>query len=191
MSAADRLAFCRLTGESVLAMRACGKPVIAAVNGLAAGGGAALALGADIRIATPAAKMGFLFPRVGLSGADMGVTWLLPRIIGLGRATELLMTGRFITAETAEAWGLYNQVVPEQDLMSSAQEMLRGLIAGPRFALSMTKRMLDQEASLTLASAMEAEAQAQQICMTTPDFAEAHNAFMAGRPPKFDDDACP
>lgn len=181
----ETLAFTRLTCEVVLALRALRKPVIAAIDGVAVGGGAALALAADLRMATPGARIGFIFPRVGLSGADMGVAWLLPRIVGLGRATELLFTGEIIDAATAERWGLVNRVVPASALIDEARALAVRLAQGPTFALGITKEMLDREAVMDLPAALDAEAQAQQICMRTRDFQEAYEAFVARRPPRF------
>ncbi len=179
------LAFARLTSDTVLALRQLGKPIIAAVNGIAVGAGAALALAADLRIATPDAGIGFVFPRVGLSAADMGVTWLLPRVVGLGRAAELLYTGDVIDATTAERWGLYNWVVPSDRLIDDAIAFAERIAAGPTFAHGVTKQMLDRSAALDLPSALHAEAYAQQACMRTADFREAYQAFVDARPPRF------
>jgi enoyl-CoA hydratase/carnithine racemase len=185
MGNADILAFVRLCGETVLAMRRLRKPIIAAVNGVAVGAGAALALAADIRIASDLARFGFIFPRMGLSGAEMGTTWLLPRIIGLGRATELLLTGDIIDVYAAERYGLVNRVVPAEQLLPTARELAARLIAGPTFAHGMTKEMLEREAQLDFDSALAAEAQAQQICAQSVDFREAYRALVRQRRPRF------
>lgn len=179
------LKFARLTSGTVLALRRLRKPVIAAVNGIAVGGGAALALAADVRIACPEAGIGFVFPRVGLSGADMGVPWLLPRVVGLGRATEMLFTGDIMDAATAERWGLYNRVVPAEKLMAEAHVLAARLAAGPTAAHAITKEMLERESHMDLEAALEAEALAQQICMSSDDFREAHRAFVEKRAPRF------
>ena len=185
MRTADILAFARLCGEAVLAIRRLRKPIIAAVNGVAVGAGAALAIAADIRIASDLARFGFIFPRMGLSGAEMGTTWLLPRLIGLGRATELLLTGDIIDVYTAERQGLVNRVVPGEQLMPVARELAARLAAGPTFAHGMTKEMLEREAHMDLSAALAAEAQAQQICTQSLDFREAYRAIVRQRRPKF------
>jgi enoyl-CoA hydratase/carnithine racemase len=185
MGGAELLAFARLAGEVVLAVRRLHKPVIAAVNGVAVGAGAALALAADIRIASALARFGFSFSRVGLSGAEMGCTWLLPRIVGLGRASEILLTGDIIDAFTAERYGLVSKVVPAENLLRTATEMAIKLAAGPTFAHGMTKEMLDREAHLDLEAALAAEAQAQQICVQSHDFREAYRALTRKRRPRF------
>lgn len=179
------LAFTRLTCDLVRAIRACRKPVVAAVNGTAAGAGAVIAAACDLRIAADGARIAFLFTRVGLSGADMGIAWLLPRLIGLGRATELLMTGEFIDA--AEAWriGLVNRVVAADALAGEARALAERLARGPAHGLAVTKAMLDREAPLDLAAALEAEARAQADCMEHPDFREAYRAFREKRAPEF------
>jgi enoyl-CoA hydratase/carnithine racemase len=180
------LAFTRATGRLIAAMRRCRRPIVAAVNGVAVGAGAVIACASDLRIAAASARFGFVFPKVGLSGADMGVTYLLPRIVGLGRASELLFFGDLIDAPTALAYGLVNRVVDDgAAALAMAQEWARRLAAGPAFAHAMTKQMIEQEAVLPLAEAIEAEAQAQALCMQHPDFAEAHKAFKAKREPKF------
>ncbi|MES1205307.1 MAG: enoyl-CoA hydratase family protein [Pseudomonadota bacterium] len=185
MSTADILAFTRLCGETVLAMRRLRKPIIAAINGVAVGAGAALAIAADIRIASDLARFGFIFPRMGLSAAEMGTTWLLPRIIGLGRATELLLTGDIIDVYAAERQGLVSRVVPGEQLMPAARELAARLATGPTFAYGMTKEMLEREANMDLASALAAEAQAQQICTQSLDFREAYRAIVRQRRPRF------
>jgi enoyl-CoA hydratase/carnithine racemase len=186
MPAADLLRFTRLTGQTVLAMRQLRTPIIAAVNGAAIGAGAVLALAADIRLASERARFGFVFPRLGLSGADMGASWLLPRIIGAGRAAELLLTGDIIDAYTADKIGLCNRVVPEEQLLRAAEALATQLAAGPGLAHGMTKEMLNREAHMDLATAIEAEAQAQQICLQSRDFREAYQAVARRRPPKFE-----
>ncbi len=183
--ASELLEFTRLTNDAVLALRRLRKPVIAAVNGIAVGGGAALALAADIRIAATDAKIGFLFNKVALSGADMGTCWLLPRVVGHGRAAELLFTGDVIDAPTAERYGLFNRIVAPDRLLAEAHALAARIAAGPTFAHAITKEMLDREAHMDLASAMAAEAQAQQTCARTEDFAEAYRAFVEKRAPKF------
>ena len=185
MGNADILAFVRLCGELILAMRRLRKPIIAAVNGVAVGAGAALAVASDIRIASDLARFGFIFPRMGLSGAEMGSTWLLPRIVGLGRATELLLTADIINAQTAERYGLVNHVVSAEQLMPTARELALRLASGPVFAHGMTKEMLEREAQLDLDSALAAEAQAQQICAQSVDFREAYRALVRQRRPRF------
>lgn len=180
------LEFTRLTGEVIRIMRTLRKPIIASLPGIAAGAGAVLALASDFRIGTPRARFAFLFVKVGLAGADMGAAFLLPRMIGLGRATELLMLGDTVDAQTAERYGLLNQVVPEEELRDVTRDLAERLARGPRFALAMTKEMLNRELSMDLEQAIEAEAQAQQICMQTTDFREAYEAFVAKREPKFE-----
>jgi enoyl-CoA hydratase/carnithine racemase len=185
MDAPERLAFTRMTGQLIGAIRALRKPVVAAVNGVAAGAGAVIALACDFRVLAAEAKIAFLFVKVGLAGADMGAAWLLPQVVGLGRATELLMLGDAVTAPDALAMGLANRVVPAAQVLVEAQALATRLAAGPAFALGMTKEMLTREPTMSLEAALEAEAQAQQICMATPDFREAYEAFVAKRPPRF------
>jgi len=185
MGNADVLAFVRLCGELILAMRRLRKPIIAAVNGVAVGAGAALALASDLRIASDLARFGFIFPRMGLSGAEMGTTWLLPRIVGLGRASELLLTGDVIDVYAAERYGLVNRVVPGEQLLEAARELALKLISGPTFAHGMTKEMLEREGQMDLESALAAEAQAQQICSQSIDFREAYRALVRQRRPRF------
>ncbi len=179
------LEFTRMTCELVQNIRDLRKPVIASLNGTTAGAGACIALAADIRIAAEEAKIAFLFVKVGLSGADMGAAYLLPRTVGLAKATELLYTGDFISAQEAERIGLYNRVVPRAALAETTREFAERLAQGPAFALAKTKEMLDREADMNLMTALECEAQAQAICMQHPDYREAYEAFVAKRPPKF------
>lgn len=179
------LEFTRMTCDLILAIRECRRPVIAALNGTTAGAGAVIASACDVRIASESAKIAFLFTKVGLCGADMGIAWLLPRIIGFGRATELLMTGEFIDAETALRIGLYNRVVPVDEVLGEARKLAEKLARGPSYALGVTKQSLNQEASLDLASALQAEAEAQAVCMENPNFREAYEAFTAKREAEF------
>src|SRR5437773_11830055 len=182
------LTFTRLTGDLVKAMRACPQPVIAAVDGVCVGAGAMIALYADLRFGTPDAKTAFLFTRVGLAGCDMGACAMLPRVIGQGRAAELLFTGRSMSAEAGERWGFFNSIVTSDVLEREAIALARSLAEGPTFAHMMTKTMLNQEWSMTLDQAIEAEAQAQAICMQTQDFKRAYDAFVARHKPKFSGD---
>ncbi len=185
MSMKELLAFTRMTGDLVKAIVNCGKPVIAAVDGICVGAGAIIAMASDLRIGTPEAKTAFLFTRVGLAGCDMGACAILPRIIGQGRAAELLYTGRVMTAEEAERWGFFNRLVPGNGLAEAAQEMATRIAAGPNFGHMMTKTMLAQEWSMSIDQAIEAEAQAQAICMQTQDFTRAYEAFVAKEKPVF------
>lgn len=180
------LEFTRMTCELVANIRALHKPVIASLNGTTAGAGACIALASDIRIAAEEAKIAFLFVKVGLSGADMGAAFLLPRVVGLSKATELLYTGDFISAPEAERIGLYNRVVPGSQLKTATQELAKRLAHGPAFALAKTKELLDREADMNLEAALECEAQAQAICMQHPDYREAYEAFVAKRAAKFE-----
>lgn len=180
------LAFTRMTCELIANIRALGKPVIASLNGTTAGAGACIALASDLRIASEEAKIAFLFVKVGLSGADMGAAYLLPRVVGLTKATELLYTGDFISAAEAERIGLYNRVVPGDQLAATVGEFADRLARGPAFALAKTKEMLDREANMNLETALECEAQAQAICMQHPDYREAYEAFVGKRAPKFE-----
>jgi enoyl-CoA hydratase/carnithine racemase len=182
------LEFTRMTGDLVKAMRACPQPIVAAVDGICAGAGAILAMASDLRLATPAARTAFLFSRVGLAGCDMGACAILPRIIGQGRAAELLFTGRFMTAEEAERWGFYNRLCPPETLLADAQALARDLAAGPNFAHGITKTQLNQEWNVSLETAIEMEAQAQALCMATNDFRRAYEAFAAKRTPEFEGD---
>ena len=186
MPAVDLLRFTRLTGQTVLSMRQLRTPIVAAVNGDAVGAGAVLALGADIRLASEKARFGFIFPRLGLSGADMGASWLLPRAIGAGRAAELLLTGEIIDAYTADRIGLVNRVLPAEQLLAAAEALATQLASGPSLAHGMTKELLNREATMDLASAIEAEAHAQQICLQTRDFREGYQAIARRRAPRFE-----
>ena len=180
------LKFTRLTCDLILSIRQCRRPVVAALNGTVAGAGAVIAAASDIRIAADNAKIAFLFTKVGLAGADMGAAWLLPRIVGLGHASELLMLGEFITAQRAAEIGLYNRVVPGAQLMTEATEFAVRLARGPSVALGVTKESLNQEASMDLVAAMEFEARAQADCMQNPNFREAYEAFRAKRDAHFE-----
>ena len=175
------LAFTRMTGALIHNIRALPKPVIAAINGVAAGAGAVIALASDFRLAVPHASLAFLFTRVGLAGADMGAAYLLPRVVGTARATELLFLGDTITAEDAHRIGLVNRIVPAESLMTEARALADRLAAGPTFALGMTKTLMNQELDADFAAAIEAEAEGQAICMQTPDFRRAYEAFKARR----------
>ncbi|HEY1722441.1 MAG TPA: enoyl-CoA hydratase family protein [Magnetospirillaceae bacterium] len=186
MKMPDLLAFTRMTGEAVRAIRKAPQPVIAAVDGICVGAGAILTIASDLRLATPTAKTAFLFTRVGLAGADMGACGILPRIIGQGRAAELLYTGRNMTAEEGAAWGFYNRLVPAPDLLNEAKALAKSLADGPWFAHSITKTMLNQEWAMGIDELIEAEAQAQAICMTTGDFRRAFEAFAAKAKPAFE-----
>lgn len=186
MAVPELLAFTRMTGDLVKAMRACPQPIVAAVDGACAGAGAILAMASDIRLATPEARTAFLFTRVGLAGCDMGACAILPRIIGQGRAAELLFTGRAMDAAEGERWGFHNAVVPRGELMPEALRRAAALASGPSFANAMTKTMLQQEWSVSVEQALEMEAQAQALCMGTADFARAFEAFAAKRPPAFE-----
>ena len=179
------LAFTRATGDLILSMLHCRRPIVGALNGLVAGAGAVIACACDVRIAAAGAKIAFLFTKVGLSGADMGASWLLPRLVGMGRAMELLMTGDFVSAEEAARIGLYNRVVPDEALAAEARAWAERLARGPSFGLEVTKRMLLREAAMDLESAMAAETEIQAACMQDPNFREAYDAFRAKRPPEF------
>lgn len=185
MSTPELLTFTRMTGDLVKAIRACPQVVIAAVNGICAGAGAIIAMVSDLRIGTPEAKTAFLFTRVGLAGCDMGACAILPRLIGQGRAAELMFTGRSMTAAEGERWGFFNQLVAADQLLPEATRLARSLAAGPMFAHSMTKTMLNQEWNMSIEQALESEAQAQAICMQTEDFRRAFEAFAAKRKPEF------
>ena len=182
---AGLLAFTRMTCDLILAIRRCRRPVVAALNGTVAGAGAVIATACDVRIAADSAKIAYLFTKVGLSGADMGAAWLLPRIIGLGRATELLMTGEFLDAVEAHRIGLYNRVVPAAQLPLEARAFAERLARGPSEALAVTKDSLNREAAMDLETALEAEAQAQAACMLNPNFREAYEAFRTRRDARF------
>lgn len=170
-------AFTRMTGDLVKAMRACPQPIVAAVEGICAGAGAIIAMASDMRIAATGAKVGFLFNKVGLAGCDMGACAILPRIIGQSRASELLYTGRFMTAEEGERWGFFSRIVTPEHVLSHAQTLAKQVAEGPTFANTMTKRMLAMEWAMSVEEAIEAEAVAQALCMTTEDFARAFRAF--------------
>jgi enoyl-CoA hydratase/carnithine racemase len=180
------LEFTRMTGDVVRAMRNCPQPIVSAIDGVCAGAGTMLACGSDIRYGTPNSKVAFLFVKVGLAGADMGACALLSAIVGHGRASELLFTGRVMRGEEAERWGFYNSLVEAEALQEKAQEMARELANGPTFAHAMTKKMLLQEWNMGLEEAIEAEAQAQAICMQTKDFRRAYEAFAAKKVPHFE-----
>jgi enoyl-CoA hydratase/carnithine racemase len=180
------LAFTRMTGSLVKAMRTCPQPIISAVDGICAGAGAILAMASDIRIGTARSTVGFLFVRVGLSGADMGACAMLPRIIGQGRASELLYTGRFMPGEEAERWGFYNRLATPEALRNSAMELASSLADGPTLAHATTKKCLHEEWNMSVEEAIEAEAHAQASCMQTEDFARAYRAFVAKQTPVFE-----
>jgi enoyl-CoA hydratase/carnithine racemase len=182
------LAFTRMTGDLVKAIRACPQPVIAAIDGVCVGAGAAIATACDLRLGTPRAKVAFLFTRVGLAGCDMGCCALLPRIVGQGRTAELLFTGRTMRADEGERWGFFNRVVEPGALLAEATGLAADLASGPSFAHAMTKTMLDQEWDMGVEQAIEAEAQAQAICMQTRDFERAYRAFLAKERPAFEGD---
>ena len=184
----DLLSFTKLTGALVKTMRACPQPIVAAVDGICAGAGAIIAMASDLRIGTARSKVGFLFVRVGLSGADMGACAILPRIIGQGRASELLYTGRFMPGEEAERWGFYNRLSAPETLLADAQALARELAHGPTVAHAMTKRMLHEEWNMGVNEAIDAEAVAQARCMETEDFARAYRAFAAKATPVFEGD---
>jgi enoyl-CoA hydratase/carnithine racemase len=186
MTMKELLAFTRMTGDLVKAMLHCGKPIVSAIEGIAAGAGAIIAMASDLRIATPAAQTAFLFNRVGLAGCDMGACAILPRIIGQGRAAELLYAGRSMTAEEGERWGFYNKIVAADALEQEALKLAHRIASGPTFANSVTKTQLNQEWSMSLDQAIEAEAQAQAICMQTEDFERAYRAFVAKQKPVFE-----
>jgi enoyl-CoA hydratase/carnithine racemase len=188
MSMPELLEFTRMTGDLVKAIKACPQPVIAAIDGICAGAGAMIALAADLRLGTPKATTAYLFTRVGLAGADMGACALLPRLVGQGRAAELLFTGRAMTAQEGLQWGFFNALHDGADLLPQAQAMAQALADGPSFAHSMTKTMLHQEWAMTIDQAIEAEAQAQAICMQTNDFKRAYEAFAARQKPVFQGD---
>jgi enoyl-CoA hydratase/carnithine racemase len=186
MDMKELLAFTRMTGDLVKAMLGCGKPIIAALDGVAVGAGAIIAMAADLRLATPEAKTAFLFTRVGLAGCDMGACAMLPRLIGQGRAADLLYTGRTMTAQEGERWGFFNRLVAVEALEDEAMALARALAAGPTFAHGITKTQLNQEWSMSLEQAIESEAQAQAICMQTKDFERAYRAFVAKERPAFE-----
>ena len=179
------LDFTRRTGALIVSMLRCRRPIVGALNGLVAGAGSVIAAACDLRVASEDAKIAYLFTKVGLSGADMGASWLLPRIVGHGRATELLMLGDFIDAATAERWGLYNRVVPKDEVLAAADEMARKLARGPSFGLEVTKKMIQREAAMDLESAMAAEVEIQAACMEDPNFRESYDAWVEKRKPVF------
>jgi enoyl-CoA hydratase/carnithine racemase len=186
LTAPELLMFTRMTGDLVNAMRGCPQPIVAAIDGVCAGAGAIVAMASDLRLGTARAKTAFLFNRVGLAGCDMGACAILPRLIGQGRASELLYTGRAMSGEEAERWGFFNRLVAPEDLASQAQALARDLVAGPTFANGITKTMLHQEWTMTIEQAIEAEAQAQALCMLTEDFKRAYHAFVARQKPDFE-----
>jgi enoyl-CoA hydratase/carnithine racemase len=179
------LDFTRATGALILSMLRCRRPIVGALNGTVAGAGAVIACACDLRVAAEDAKIAFLFTKVGLSGADMGASWLLPRLVGTGRAMELLLTGDFVDAAAAERIGLYHRVVPKAAVVESARELAERLARGPSFGLEVTKTMVLREAALDLESAMAAEVEIQAACMEDPNFREAYQAFRDRRPPRF------
>lgn len=185
MTMPELLEFTRMTGDLIKSMRLCPQPIIAAIDGICAGAGAMMALAADMRLGTAQAKTAFLFTRVGLAGADMGACALLPRLIGQGRASELLFTGRAMNAQEGLQWGFFNALHEPAELLNQAQKLAHELASGPTFAHGMTKTMLHQEWAMTLDQAIEAEAQAQAICMQTRDFTRAYEAFAAKQKPVF------
>jgi len=184
----ELLRFTRMTGDLVKAMKRAPQPIVAAIDGICAGAGAMIALAADLRLGTPSAKTAYLFTRVGLAGADMGACGLLPRVIGQGRATELLMTGRAMTADEGAAWGFFNALHPREEVVTKAQALARSLADGPYFAHTVTKTMLNQEWAMGIEEMVESEAQAQAICMMTQDFHRAFIAFAAKQAPQFEGD---
>jgi len=186
MEVKELLQFTRMTGEVVKAMRACPQPIVAAVEGVCAGAGAILAMASDLRVGTPAAKVAFLFNRVGLAGCDMGACAILPRIVGQGRAAELLFTGRVLGGEEAERWGFFNRLAPPEQVLADARQWAAELADGPTFANAMTKRMLEMEWAMSVETAIEAEAVAQALCMETQDFVRAFRAFAAKQKPVFE-----
>jgi enoyl-CoA hydratase/carnithine racemase len=188
MEMPELMRFTRMTGDLVKHMRTCPQPIIAAVDGVCAGAGAIISMASDLRYATPEAKTAFLFVRVGLAGCDMGACAILPRIIGQGRASELLYTGRSMSAQEGLAWGFYNEILPAEKLLQKAQEMAASLADGPAFAHAMTKKCLHQEWNQSIEQALETEAEAQAICMQTQDFERAYRAFAAKQKPKFEGD---
>ena len=183
---AGLLAFTRMTGDLVKAMRACPQPIVSAVDGVCAGAGAILAMASDLRYGTPQAKVAFLFTRVGLAGADMGACNMLPRIIGAGRAADLLFSGRNMGGEEGERWGFFNRLCEPANVLAEAQAFAATLAAGPTFAHGMTKKCIHQEWSMGIDEAIEAEAQAQAICMQTKDYERAYEAFVAKQKPAFE-----
>jgi enoyl-CoA hydratase/carnithine racemase len=188
MAEPELLKFTRMTGDLVLQMRLCPQPIIAAIDGVCAGAGACIAMAADMRLATPAARTAFLFARVGLAGCDMGACLILPRIIGQGRASELLYTARVMTAEEGASWGFFNRLVAAEELLPQTLALATEIARGPTLAHAMTKRMLHKEWDLGIADGIEAEARAQAKCMRTEDFQRAYRAFVAKERPTFKGD---
>jgi enoyl-CoA hydratase/carnithine racemase len=188
MDAAGLRQFTQMTGDLVKAMRACPQPLVAAVDGVCAGAGAILAMASDFRLGTPRAKTAFLFTRVGLAGCDMGACAILPRLVGHGRASELLFTGRSMLAEEALSWGFFNRLVAPEAVLPESIALATEIAQGPTFAHAMTKKMLHAEWSMTVDAAIDAEAEAQAVCMETQDFHRAYNAFVAKQKPKFEGD---
>lgn len=188
LSAPDLLMFTQMTGDLIKAMRICPQPIVAAVDGVCAGAGAILAMASDIRLGTERSKTAFLFNRVGLAGCDMGACALLPRIVGQGRATELLLTGRAMTGSEAERWGFFNRLCDPEVVLAEARNVASQLAHGPSFATGVTKAMLRQEWSMSVEQAIDAEAQAQAVCMMTKDFERAYRAFIAKQRPNFEGD---
>ncbi|MEP7242789.1 MAG: enoyl-CoA hydratase family protein [Gammaproteobacteria bacterium] len=186
MDAAGLLQFTTMTGDLVKAMRACPQPIIAAVDGVGAGAGAILAMASDLRLGTAKTKTAFLFTRVGLAGCDMGACAILPRIIGHGRASELLFTGRVMTADEGASWGFFNRLVPSESVLADSLTLAAEIARGPTFAHAMTKRMLHKEWDMSVDAAIDAEAEAQAICMQTQDFHRAYHAFVAKQKPEFE-----
>ncbi|MDU0343103.1 enoyl-CoA hydratase family protein [Bosea rubneri] len=186
METKDLLKFTRMTGELVKTMRACPQPIIAAIDGICAGAGAIIAMASDLRLGTAETKVAFLFNRVGLAGCDMGACAMLPRIVGQGRAAELLYTGRVLRGDEAERWGFLNRLVARENVLADAQALAAELADGPTFANAMTKRMLEMEWAMSVETAIEAEAVAQALCMQTEDFARAYHAFAAKQKPVFE-----
>ena len=186
MNTVELLEFTRMTGEAVKAMRQCPQPIVAAIDGVCAGAGAILAMASDLRLGTAKAKVAFLFNRVGLAGFDMGACAILPRIIGQGRASELLYTGRVMGGEEAERWGFFNRLCAPENVLADATNLAKELADGPTFANAMTKRMLEMEWAMSVEQAIEAEAVAQALCMETEDFARAYRAFAAKQKPVFE-----
>jgi enoyl-CoA hydratase/carnithine racemase len=185
LKAPQLLMFTRMTGELVKAMRHCPQPIVASVDGVCAGAGAIIAMASDLRLGTARSKTAFLFNRVGLAGCDMGACAMLPRIVGQGRASELLYTGRALDGEEAYQWGFFNRLCAPEDVLAQATAMARELAAGPTFANGITKTMLHQEWDMGIDQAIEAEAQAQALCMLTEDFNRAYEAFAARQKPMF------
>jgi len=188
MAPPELLTFTQMTGDLVKAIRHCPQPIVAAVDGICAGAGAIIAMSADLRLGTHRTKTGFLFVRVGLAGADMGACAILPRIIGQGRASELLYTGRMMTAEEGDRWGFYNRLVEPDDLLVEARRLAEQLRKGPTFAHGVTKAQLNAEWDMGLDEAIDAEAKAQAVCMQTKDFRRAYEAFAAKQEPVFEGD---